>query len=116
MTALSGFQLESNVTLIGKPSANNKVQISFTVWNCLVHDTYDWNYNEHFTVPNPDYGSSIEKAVRPNGQSLRVYHSNAKRLEDANLAAPYKIESSAWSVSDATLLSQEAIDPAQKIR
>lgn len=114
MTALRGFQLESNVTLTGKPSANNKIQINFTTWKCVVRDTYDWNYNEYFTVPNPDFGSKAENAVRPGDQSLKVFHSNAKRLEDAGLAAPYKIESSAWSVSDAALMAAETIDPNRK--
>ncbi len=115
MTSLRGFQLYSKVGLTGKKLTNSKVQIQFTNWICKVLDTYDWNYKEYFTVPNPDYGSKDANAVQPDKQSIRVYHSNAKRIEDAGLAAPYKIESNIWKVSEATLVAIAEVDPAKKV-
>ena len=89
MTSLRGFQLHSEVNLFGNLQASGLVKIRFASWRCKVLDTYDWNYNEYFTVPNPDFGSGASNAIQPKEQSLRVYHLNAKRLEDAALALPF---------------------------
>ncbi|MDH5179041.1 MAG: hypothetical protein OEZ39_16605 [Gammaproteobacteria bacterium] len=113
LTALRGFQLESSVIVDPLRMPDKTIQVKFTSWKCRVLDTYDWNYNEYFTVPNPDFGSKDKNAVRPQDKSIRVYHSNAKRLEDANLAAPYKIESAPWPVTNAALLNKAVVDPAR---
>ncbi|MDZ7637516.1 MAG: hypothetical protein U5J83_04605 [Bryobacterales bacterium] len=105
LTSLRGFQLRSRVTVEGQRQADGSISIRFAMWTCSALDRYDWDYSEHFTVPNPDYGSRAADAVRPADQSLRVYHSNARRLEQANLAAPFNVESNEWRVTDSRWLN-----------
>lgn len=113
-TSLRGFQLRSRVTVQGTVVSSSRILISFSAWRCRARDRYDWNYSEHFTVPNPDYGSSHRDAVRPRDQRLTVYHSNALRLEQAQLAAPYDVESEEWSVVDARVTQPAEIDPRRR--
>jgi hypothetical protein len=107
-TSLRGFQLHSQVLLQVKHESN-KVRVDFTSWKAHALDRYDWNYSEHLTMPNPDFGSKARNAVRPMDQQLTVYHANAKRLEDAKLAAPFNVKSAAWSVVDAKGLTAPAL-------
>ena len=116
LTSLRGFQLKSKITLRGKKLPDNLIQLNFVSWNCKVMDTYDWKYSEHFTVPNPDFGSKKQNAVRPGDRSLKVYHKNAKRLEDAKLAAPYIIESNIWQVVNGKLLAAVNVDPNKALK
>lgn len=114
-TALRGFQLHSRVRVVGQRLRNGHVSIRFQSWQSSVHDTYDFDFSEHLTVPNPDYGSTDRGAVRPQDQTLTVYHRNAQRLEQAHLAAPYVIRSDEWPVSDAHLLRAGEVDPSRRI-
>ncbi len=94
LTSLRGFQLKSSITVNCVLLPNKKASIQFKNWECEVIDKYDFNYNEYFTPPNPDFGqNNLKGAVRPQDRSFRVYHKNAKRLEDAKLACPYTINS-----------------------
>lgn len=102
-TSLRGFQLHSRALVSGKRQGD-QVSIRFDTWLCEAKDRYDWYYSEYLTVPNPDYRSLARDAVRPTDIKLTVYHSNAKRLEDAKLAAPYNIRSQAWRVSDTAIV------------
>ncbi len=111
-TSLRGFQLQSNVTVMGARKGDS-VDVKFELWQCKALDRYDWNYNEHLTVLNPDYRSIAKNAIRPDLQSIRVYHKNAKRLEDAKLAAPYSLEVGLWNVHD-TSITGSAIVNARK--
>lgn len=111
LTSLRGFQLRSKVMVKGTPQPDGKIQIEFLSWTAQAKDRYDWNYNEYFTVPNPDYRSSQPDAVRPQDQSMRVYHRNAQRLERAGLAAPYDLLSNEWPVTDQSLLRPGLVDP-----
>ena len=106
LTGLRGFQLHSQVWLEGaREAGTRRVRVNIHWWTSHITDRYDWDYSEHFTVPNPDFGSSEPGAVRPRDQSLTVYHSNAQRLERAGLAAPYDIRSNLWTVTG-NLVSQ----------
>lgn len=117
LTSLRGFQLRSAVTVAGfAGSKPNTTKISFSLWSCTALDRYDWDYTEHFTVPNPDFGSTAPDAVRPNDRSITVYHRNAERLEKAGLAAPYDIESQPWAVTTAALLQPEEVDGTRKLK
>lgn len=117
LTSLRGFQLRSDVVVRGaSPPSPNDVLIAFVSWKCRIKDRYDFDYTEHFTVPNPDHGSSAQAAVRPKDKSLTVYHRNAQRLEAANLAAPYNIESDEWSVVDESLLSSASVNPERQLQ
>jgi hypothetical protein len=115
LTSLRGFQLQSRVTVTGKRTASGRVVIEFSSWRAQASDRYDWDYSEHFTVPNPDYRSKRPDAVRPDDLSLTVYHRNAQRLERAGLAAPYNVVSHEWLISDPLLLKPGEVDPARKL-
>ncbi len=105
-TALRGFQLRSSVLVQGARAAD-RASIRFVLWKCDILDRYDWNYSEYLTMPNPDFGRAAADSVRPGDRSLTVYHRNAKRLEDARLAAPYDVRSVPWDV-----LNREITAPA----
>lgn len=111
LTSLRGFQLHSDVQLSGAAAAPpaTEVEVKIVQWSAFVTDRYDWNYSEHFTVPNPDFGSAASDAVRPKDESLTVYHRNAERLEKAQLAAPYDIKSNPWPITGALLASASAV-------
>ncbi|WP_133512758.1 hypothetical protein [Candidatus Thiosymbion oneisti] len=114
-TSLRGFQLHSNVTVTGTREGDS-VAVKFGLWRCKALDRYDWNYNEHLTVPNPDYKSTAKGAIRPDLQKIRVYHKNAKRLEDAKLAAPYNLEVGLWCVNDTSVTGPATVDAGKKLR
>lgn len=107
--SLRGFQLHSRA-LVSGTRQGGQVAIRFESWLCEAKDRYDWNYSEYLTVPNPDYGSRAPDAVRPSDVKMIVYHSNAKRLEDAKLAAPYDIRSQAWRVSDQAIVGPATVN------
>jgi hypothetical protein len=44
-----------------------------------------------------------------------VYHTNAQRLEQAGLAAPYDLKSKDWRVTDARIIAPADVDPARKL-
>ena len=109
--SLRGFQLKSKVTVSAQQLASkSQVKISFNTWACSGTDVYDWNYSEYLTVVNPDYGSKIPGAIRPEDQTLTVFHTNAKRLEDAGQAAPFEVILKPWMVFDARLTSSATLD------
>jgi hypothetical protein len=113
--SLRGFQLKSQVLVALQKLSNGTNQVVFKSWRSSGTDRYDWNYREYLTVFNPDYRSTAEGAIRPEDQKLTVYHSNAKRLEDAGQAAPYNVGLRAWTVTDAALLRTAPIDVARKL-
>jgi hypothetical protein len=51
------------------------------------------------------------ETVRPDLKEIVVYHSNAKRVENAKLAAPYDLESKPWTVTDAAVTGLATVDP-----
>ena len=107
--SLRGFQLRSSVVVSG--TGNNKtVTVTFENWSATALDRYDWNYDEFLTVPNPDYGRATANAIRPDLRRITVYHKNAKRLEDAKLAAPFNLEVGPWVVSKIALTTQATVD------
>lgn len=119
--SLHGFQLHSTVnvsgTLLPKPvdGRAQKVRVTFQSFTAYAHDVYDWNYAEHLSVPNPDFGSKDPSAVAPGSKTVVVYHKNAKRIEDAGLAAPYSFKTNAWQITDASLVAPADVDPARSL-
>jgi len=113
--SLRGFQLRSHVLVSGARLPGASVRMAFLAWSCRVSDRYDFDYREHLTVPNPDYGIARPDAIRPQDRSLKVYHANARRLEQAGLAAPYNIVSKEWHVSDASVLKPGEVDPTRRL-
>ncbi len=112
-TSLRGFQLHSSVTVSGTRKGD-LVTVKFDVWECKALDRYDFNFSEHLTVVNPDFGSKDKNAIRPDLQKIKVYHKNAKRMEDANLAAPYDLEVGPWAVTDNTVTGEAPVDASKK--
>jgi hypothetical protein len=115
LTSLRGFQLRSRVTATASRPRAGRITIQFSPWRARVRDRYDWNYSEHFTVPNPDFRSTRPDAVRPADSMLTVYHRNAQRLERARLAAPYDVLSDEWTISDPVLIGPGDVDPARRL-
>lgn len=114
-TSLRGFQLRSDVEVSGTQNGG-LVMVVFEKWLVSGYDRYDFNYNEHLTLPNPDHHSQDEDAIRPDLNSFRVYHSNAKRMVDKGLAAPFRVKLSAWSVTSSKIRGSAKIDPKTQLR
>jgi hypothetical protein len=114
--SLHGFQLRTNVSVVLVSSAGSNKTVSFSQFDCRVVDRYDWDYSEHLTVPNPDFGSSEKNAVAPTEKTVVVYHKNAERLEKAGLAAPYDIVSKPWSKkADLNIAGPGVVDVSKSI-
>jgi hypothetical protein len=114
--ALRGFQLKTFVTVVATPiTGSKKMSVMFRSFEAQVLDRYDWDYSEHLTVPNPDYGISRSDAVAPKLEKVVVYHSNARRLEVAGLAAPYDVRTNRWRVTDASLVAPAVVDPTRSL-
>jgi hypothetical protein len=114
---LHGFQLRTDVVVSASPEAKTNLwKIKFKKFIAKAKDDYNWDYREHFTVPNPDYNSKAPGAVTPDAKQVKVYHSNALRVEDAGLAAPYKLESEAWNVQDSSITRDRTIEPKKRLR
>jgi len=114
-TSLRGFQLRSDIEVTGIKKAG-LVTVAFKKWLASGYDRYDFNYNEHLTLPNPDYQSNDKDAIKPDLKSFRVYHSNAKRMVDNGLAAPFKVKLSAWSVTSTKVIGSSNINPKKQLR
>ena len=116
LTSLRGFQIKSYVKVAGMSLPNSKkLKVMFQSVQAQIIDRYDWNYSEYLTVPNPDFNSKLPNAVAPTEKTIQVYHTNAKRLEDAGLAKPYDVLSKPWEVTEAQFHASEVIDPNIKL-
>jgi hypothetical protein len=113
-TSLRGFQMRSDVIFSGIP-AGKLVQVSVKSWQVTALDRYDFNYSEHLTLPNPDHGSTDPDAIRPDLEKIKVYHTNAKRMVDKGLAAPFKVRIGPWKPTDPALSAGSRIDPAKRL-
>jgi hypothetical protein len=108
--SLRGFQLYNKVMITGKLISERKARVQFSFWQCEITDTYDFEYSERLSFDNPDYLKYHDpNAVQPQSKRLRVYHTNAKRLEDAELACPFEIQSNPWIVQDPTIIGPAEI-------
>ena len=99
-----GFQLRTDVT-VNVTLNGSHLDVRFTQFSAKVVDVYDFNYSEHISVPNPDHNSTRTDAVCPSRDRIVVYHTNARRMEQANLAAPYPLESNQWNLMAVQSLS-----------
>lgn len=91
------------------------ISVQFQKWEGRALDRYDFKYDEHLTLPNPDHQSKDKDAIRPDLKSFRVYHINAKRMVDKGLAAPYDLEIGPWKVVDSRVTAPGDIDPAKRL-
>lgn len=99
-----GFQLRTDVT-VNVTRNGSHLDVTFTRFTAKIIDRYDFNYSEHITVPNPDFNSTNPNAVCPRRSRITVYHTNARRMEQANLATPYPLESNTWNLMSAVNVS-----------
>lgn len=113
-TSLRGFHLRSDIEVAGQ-KIDKVISVQFNKWQAKAIDRYDFNFDEHLTLPNPDYQSRDKDAIRPDLESFRVYHTNAKRMEDRGLAAAYDLEVGPWQVTDSRITAAEKIDPAKRL-
>lgn len=90
--------------------------VQFTKWHASGLDRYDFDYSEYLTLPNPDFGSSDPDAIRPDLDSFRVYHRNAKRMVDHGLAAPFRVKVGPWRVQQPDIVAAALVDPAKALR
>ena len=67
-----------------------------------------------FANPTAQSGKAAD-AIRPQDKTLTVYHSNAKRLEDAGKAAPYQVVLKPWTVADARLTAPANMDIKRRL-
>jgi hypothetical protein len=100
----TGFQLHTDVT-VNVIQNKNQLDVTFSRFTAKAVDFYDFNYSEHIKVPNPDHKSNRPNAVCPGLDRIVVYHTNARRMEQAGLAAPYPLESNTWDVMPVKSLS-----------
>jgi hypothetical protein len=116
MGAMHGFQLKSQCKLSASPIKNSSlIEVRFKEWFASITDNYHWNPQKSLTMPNPDYESKDPKAVRPKDKTLLVYHSNAKRLENAGMAAPFKVRINPWRVNDARITQPAKINMNKRL-
>ena len=113
-TSLRGFQLRSNVKITGAKSGKH-LKVEFVKWHAMAIDRYDFNYDEHLTLPNPDFAMKFDDAIRPDLDKIRVYHINAKRMVNKGLAVPYDLEVGPWSVAHARITASGYIDPNKRL-
>lgn len=113
-TSLRGFQLRSDIEVTGLKKGK-LISVQFKKWEAKAIDRYDFKYDEHLTLTNPDYQSEDKDAIRPDLKSFRVYHINAKRMVDKGLAAPYDLEVESWKVTHSRITASGDIDPAKRL-
>ena len=115
LTSLRGWTLKSKIVVTGSVLPDKKVKIIFASWVCSGEDVYDFSKVKGLTLPNPDYGEKYANAVRPNDRLIRVYHTNAIRLEKAGLAAPYKVLISDWQPAVPNIKLPAIVDPSRSL-
>ena len=115
---LHGFQIKSRVTIVFDKTAlqpTGNLHLRFDQFTAQAIDRYDWDYSEHLKVPNFDYGSKAPGALRPDSKYIEVHHSNARRLEEAGLAAPYNLQTNPWTVVDPAMAGPASVDQHRSI-
>ena len=113
-TSLRGFNLRSDIEVTGFKKAH-LISVQFNKWEAKAIDRYDFKYDEHLTLPNPDYQSKDKDAIRPDLESFRVYHTNAKLMENKGLAATYDLEVGPWKVAHSRVIASSDIDPTKRL-
>lgn len=114
-TSFHNFQLRTDVTVTADVTKPAKTKINFQRFEAKALDRYDWDPNKHLTMPNPDFGNKSPWAIRPDLSKITVFHSNAKRIEAANLAAPYDLETDTWTVGDPQITGPGEVDTTRHL-
>ncbi len=113
--ALHGLQLETEATVSCSMMAGSSfVRVVFVSFQAKLKNRYEWDHSQQIKVPNPDYKSRGAEAVAPLSEFVTINNINAKRLEEAGMAAPYYLESDTWYV-DSVLGAPGQVDLEKKI-
>ena len=119
LMSLHKFGLRTNVvaSAVPGPQSTTKYTVTFESWETRAFDRYNWDPTKHITVPNPDFGnpSKLLAPVAPDKETVRVYHSNAIRVEEAKLASPYDAVSIPWTVTDAEITGPGTVDASKNL-
>ena len=108
--------MRSDVKLTATAKPKSKL-LTINIQQFQVHilDRYNRDPTKYITVPNLDFQQTFQGAVEPSSKTIRVYHTNAKRLEKVGLASAFNLKSHVWSVSDLQVVKAADIDPTKKI-
>jgi hypothetical protein len=109
-TSFHSFQLRTDVETALSPAEEN-LRVEFVTFTAKALDRYDWDPKKYLPMPNPDHGVEEKWAIRPDLDRILVYHRNAKRVEAANLAAPYDLETRPWTITAPNVTGPAALDP-----
>jgi hypothetical protein len=113
--SLHNFGIQTEVVMSASPIPDSaKYNVRFESWESWVTDKYDWDPRKYLTVPNPDYGNP--NGVAPKKVRIRVYHRNAKRVENAKLAAPYDVKSTHWQVTNQKIAGPSIVDATRTLK
>ena len=118
MTSLRGFQLHTFCAFsLSAIPGKSDLRVNFLSWSAYAADRYDFDADEHFTVPNPDYNnpSKVARPVAPRSEMVTVYHRNAIRMEKAGHAKPYDLHSEPWIIIDPAIAGPAQISPTKKL-
>ena len=118
LMSLHTFGLRTQVLMSAVRAASSQQHnVTFEVWETRAFDNYNWDPTKHLVVPNPDFRNpfGVPTPVAPTEETVRVYHSNARRVEDKGLAAPYDAESYAWTVADPRISGPAVVDAGRAI-
>ena len=114
LVSLHKFGIHTEVVMSASPIPDSKrYKVIFESWESYVFDKYDWDPTKYLTFPNPDYGDL--SGVAPNKEKIRAYHSNAKRVENAKLAAPYPVKSTPWRVTMTEIVGAAEVDASRTL-
>ena len=94
MTALRGFQMYTFCFFtFFKGSRPDWLKVDFGVFSAQIRDRYDFDGNEYFPIPNPDFRNpdKLANPIAPDFKIVVVFHRNAHRMEKAGLAAPFEV-------------------------
>jgi hypothetical protein len=112
--ALHNFGLHTDVVTHAVRIANSsKYNVTFTSWVTHAFDRYHFDPNKWLIVPNPDFGNP--DGVAPDKRSVKAYHRNAIRVENAGYATQFDDQSTEWSPSDPDIVGPGEVDTARQL-
>lgn len=109
--SLHSFGIRTNVVASLSPKGGAKFKVNFDSWESQAFDRYDWDTKKSLTVPNPDFNNpkGLPNPIAPGEEKLVVFHTNARRVEQAGLAAPYDVASTLWKPTDVAIVGPATV-------
>jgi hypothetical protein len=117
-TSFHKFGIKTDVVVSARQVAASgplasQYKIEFLSWSSSAFDTYNWNYDLGFPVPNPDFGSTAADAIAPDREVVVIFHKHAKTVKDGGLAADFDVKTTAWKPADPAITGPATIDLAR---